>query len=45
MGVILGKIKTTTASIANIQTDVEKNKLEASEARIVEQVCVFMIIT
>jgi hypothetical protein len=45
MDVILGKIKTKTASIANIHTDIEKNKLEASEARIVEQVCVFMIIT
>lgn len=45
MDIILGKIKTKTASTANIQTDIEKNKLEASEARIVEQVCVLMIIT
>ena len=44
MDVILGKLKTKTASIANIQTDIEKNKLEASEARKVEQVCVFMTI-
>ncbi|XP_062151196.1 structural maintenance of chromosomes protein 4-like [Alnus glutinosa] len=40
MDVILGKIKTKTASIANIHTDIEKNKLEASEARIVEQQCI-----
>uniref|UniRef100_A0A2N9FRR7 Structural maintenance of chromosomes protein n=1 Tax=Fagus sylvatica TaxID=28930 RepID=A0A2N9FRR7_FAGSY len=38
--VILGKLKTKTASIANIQTDIEKNKLEASEARKVEQECI-----
>lgn len=42
MDVILGKLKTKTASITNIQTDIEKNKLEASEARRVEQVCNFM---
>lgn len=40
MDIILGKIKTKTASTANIQTDIEKNKLEASEARIVEQECI-----
>ncbi|KAL0014881.1 hypothetical protein SO802_001950 [Lithocarpus litseifolius] len=38
--VILGKLKTKTASITNIQTDIEKNKLEASEARRVEQECI-----
>ncbi|XP_075650874.1 structural maintenance of chromosomes protein 4 isoform X2 [Castanea sativa] len=38
--VILGKLKTKTASITNIQTDIEKNKLEASEARRVEQDCI-----
>ncbi|KAL4652692.1 hypothetical protein ACB092_01G249600 [Castanea dentata] len=38
--VISGKLKTKTASITNIQTDIEKNKLEASEARRVEQDCI-----
>ncbi|XP_065635653.1 structural maintenance of chromosomes protein 4 [Quercus suber] len=38
--VILGKLKTKTASITNIQTDIEKNKLEASEAHRVEQECI-----
>ncbi|XP_050270364.1 structural maintenance of chromosomes protein 4 [Quercus robur] len=40
MDVILGKLKTKTASITNIQTDIERNKLEASEARRVEQECI-----
>nr|XP_023928205.1 structural maintenance of chromosomes protein 4 [Quercus suber]POE91107.1 structural maintenance of chromosomes protein 4 [Quercus suber] len=38
--VIMGKLKTKTASITNIQTDIEKNKLEASEAHRVEQECI-----
>ncbi|KAK9988847.1 hypothetical protein SO802_029086 [Lithocarpus litseifolius] len=38
--VILGKLKTKTASIADIQTDIEKKKLEVLGARKVEQECI-----
>ncbi|XP_012084705.1 structural maintenance of chromosomes protein 4 [Jatropha curcas] len=37
---ILGRIETKTASIAKIKSDIEKHKLEASEARKVEQECI-----
>lgn len=40
---IVGKIKAKTARIANIQSDVGKNQLEALEARKLEQVCVFVM--
>lgn len=42
--VILGKLKTKTASIADIQIDIDKKKLEVLRARKVEQVCVFIVI-
>ncbi|KAK9989098.1 hypothetical protein SO802_029337 [Lithocarpus litseifolius] len=38
--VILGKLKTKTASIADIQTDIDKKKLEVLRARKVEQECI-----
>lgn len=41
---ILKRINTKNATIANMQSDLEKNKLEALEARKVEQVSLFMII-
>lgn len=41
---ILKRIDTKTAAITNMQSDLGKNKLEAMEARNVEQVCIFMII-
>ncbi|GLU22194.1 hypothetical protein SLE2022_382860 [Rubroshorea leprosula] len=36
---IVAKIETRTAAIANMQSDLEKNKLEALEARKLEQEC------
>lgn len=41
---ILRRIDTKTTAIRNMQGDLEKNKLEAMEARNVEQVRIFMII-
>ncbi|KAF3959806.1 hypothetical protein CMV_015414 [Castanea mollissima] len=38
--VILGKLKTKIASIADIQTDIEKKKLEVLGARKMEQECI-----
>nr|POF24307.1 structural maintenance of chromosomes protein 4 [Quercus suber] len=38
--VILGKLKTKTASIADIQTDIDKKKLEVLRASKVEQECI-----
>lgn len=40
---IVKRIDTKTADIGNMQSDLEKNKLEALEARKLEQVCIFMI--
>lgn len=41
---ILSRIDTKTTAIRNMQGDLEKNKLEAMEARNAEQVRIFMII-
>lgn len=42
---ILGAIETKTGSLTKIQSDLERSKLEAMEARKVEQVRVFVIYT
>lgn len=41
---ILRRIDSKTTAIRNMQGDLEKNKLEAMQARGVEQVRIFMII-
>lgn len=41
---ILSKIDTKIRSIGKFQADLEKNKLEASEARKVEQVFTFILV-
>ena len=45
MNDIQGKISTKTASMKNVQKELQKKKLDALEARKVEQVCVLIVIS